>query len=807
MKRALTLLLILCLLLAAAPAALAEGDGAEAVLERMTVSEKIEQLIMPAFRYTADSYGNTVGVTEINGDIEDMLCRHGFAGVIFFAQSLTETEASVRLVDAMQRANASVPGRPQLLTSVDQEGGIVTRLGQGSVTCGNMALGALGDTEATGRIASVLGSEIMAVGLNVDFAPVLDLNSNPANPVIGVRSFSDDPEIAASQGVAFLKGLSETGAIGALKHFPGHGDTSADSHTGLPRVDKDLDELRQYELVPFKACIDAGAEMIMTAHIQFPAIEKRTYTSISTGEEITLPATLSPAIVTDLLRGELGFDGVVVTDALEMDAIREHFGLLDTVRLAIEAGVDILLLPIDLTSRSRMERLESLIDDAAELAENGGISMKKLDAAVLRVLRLKERHGLLERYDGSDLNARLARAASTVGSTFHHETEWEISKRAVTMVKNDGVLPLTDPDESAVVMVPYDSEVLGMEYAIRRLKDEGKLPEGTDVPVYSYQYRSAGDMAWLASGADHVIAVSETYSPSGLYSGDIRLLNAVIASVHRGGGDVTIISSNLPYDAARLTEADAHLLCWSDRSMSEDPRVSDGAVSQYGPNLPAALYVIFSGESPEGKLPVNIPALDEDYDFSDEILYPRGFGLIYEEPECPFVDVAESAYYYGPVLWAVMNGITSGTSESTFSPDGAATRDQVVTFLWRAAGAPENSGGGRFSDVPPDAYYAGAVSWAVERGITRGTSDTTFAPERTCTRGEFVTFLHRCAGSPVPQGAKIPFTDVADGAYYRNAVGWAVEHGVTNGTGAETFSPDGKCTRGQIVTFLYRYYG
>jgi len=173
----------------------------------------------------------------------------------------------------------------------------------------------------------------------------------------------------------------------------------------------------------------------------------------------------------------------------------------------------------------------------------------------------------------------------------------------------------------------------------------------------------------------------------------------------------------------------------------------------------------------------------------------------------PFTDVATDAYYYDAMLWAVGRGITMGSTPTTFSPDAPCTRAQMVTFLWRAAGSPTPHGTGiRYTDVPADAYYAKAVQWAMERGITTGTTPTTFSPDAPCTRAQMATFLWRNAGTPNPKGSLMPFTDVQSGLYYHKAVQWAVEQGITTGTTPTTFSPDAPCTRGQMVTFLYRYF-
>ena len=477
----------------------------------------------------------------------------------------------------------------------------------------------------------------MDIGINMDFAPVLDVNSNPANPVIGIRSFSDDPETVAAQGVAYMKSLQATGAIATLKHFPGHGDTDTDSHTGLPCIDRSYEEIRAQELIPFKAAIDAGADAVMTAHIQYPQIETATYVSKLSGEEITLPATLSKTIITDILRTDLGFDGVVITDAMGMDAIEQHFDKYDAAKLAIEAGVDIILAPVDTSTKEGIEGLGEYIETLADMAERGEISSSAVDAAVLRVLKLKAAHGLTEPY-------------TVVGSVAHHETEWDIAKKAVTLVKNENnLLPLINEHETVAVLTAYDNEVLSMEYAINRLRDENKLASGMDISVHSIQRSTPEEAIALTEGADHVVVVSELYSAVGLTSDYAKKVDAIIESVHASGGSIIIMSCNLPYDAARYPDADAIVIAWSARGMSEDPRTADGAVTQYGPNMPAALYLMLSpDETHTGTLPVNIPRLDGEGNYTDEILYPRGYGLRYALFS-QFSDLESGACYVGSV--------------------------------------------------------------------------------------------------------------------------------------------------------------
>ncbi len=784
-RRIAAILLAACLLALPVRATDPPEDPVERLLEQMSLQEKLAQMLMPTFRTDP---GREDGVGE---DVAQCLRDYGFAGVALFAEELETTEQAVRRTDAMQAANACVPGRPRLLMAVDQEGGSITRLGQGTVTCGNMALGAVNDPAATGAVAAILGSEIMACGLNVDFAPVLDVNSNPENPVIGVRSFSDDPAVAAEQGAAFLQSMSETGAIACLKHFPGHGDTASDSHTGLPRVEKGREDLLREELAPFARCIDAGAEMIMTAHIQYPAIESGTYPSRATDEEITLPATLSPAVITDLLRGELGFAGVVITDALGMDAIRAHFDPVDSARLAIEAGADILLMPPVDTSE-----LGDYIRSLCALAESGELSADKVDAAVRRILRLKQRHGLLEPYDAEQLDLRLENAEAVVGCAAHHETEWEIAKRAVTLVKNEGVLPYSGPLGRTVVLTAFDNERPGMEYALELLREEERLPEDAEVEIYALAGASDEQLAAWTAGAAHVIAVSELYGSAGLYGSAAARLDTLIALARDSGADVTVVSAFLPYDCARFPQADAVALCWLDRGMSEDPRVS-GVPTQYGPNLPACLYLLLSGESPRGTLSVDIPALGADGAYTEEVLYPRGYGLRYpgaesdpvEEPEAitdsfgedveeipeyhgdihDYMDLNGRAWYYADVKRVLAEGLMTGTSAHAFSPGGAVRIEEILDALFRLAGAPE--------------AYPGPIAWARERGLLTG-----LEPGQTLTRRQLAQLLRLAQGEAAPDGADDPMDWATARLIYRPRTHPAPEAQVTRAVLAHALS-------------------
>lgn len=795
-------LLVSCLPLGAAAAG---KRTPEALLAGMTTEEKVSQMLMPALRYYADEDGKLQGMTELTADHKALLERHGFAGVVLFAQNAVDTTKAVELVDSMQKANAAGTGRTQLLMAIDQEGGSVTRLGHGTQMPGNMALGAAGDPDLAAQAGEIIGSEIMSMGINFNFAPVLDVNNNPANPVIGTRSFSDDPSLVAELGVSYMTALQATGAISTLKHFPGHGDTGTDSHTGLPRIDKSYEELKACELVPFAAAIEAGADAVMTAHIQYPQIEKTTYTSKLTGEGISLPATLSQTILTDILRGDLGFEGVVVTDAMNMDAIAKHFDPLDAAKLAIEAGVDIILMPVDVSTKEGIDALEDYIDNLTAMVDKGEISKVKVDAAVLRVLELKESHGLLEPY-----TPVAAGAETFVGSAANHAREWALTKKTVTLVKNDhDMLPLTGENEKIAVLTAYNNEVLSMEYAIGLLQEEGKLAQGTTIMVNSLQGKTLEDALVYAEGADHVVVISELYSAAGLKGNYATLVDDLIAAVHADGGDVAVLSCSLPYDAARYPDADAIALCWSAKGMSEDPRITDGAVAQYGPSMPAALYLMLSpDEGPTGRLPVNIPALNEDFTYSPATLYRKGFGLTYTSALSAFTDLVPGAWYEEGVSYVVKQGIMEGMGGGIFAPDREMTRAEMVTTLWRMAGKPAAQTTASFADVLPETWYTDAVSWAAASGVVYGYGGAetgTFGVNDPVTREQLCAILMRYAGVEDQGGAMglagyDDATEISDWA--RPAMLWAVINDIMTIREGGKLAPRAAATRAELAQAL-----
>ena len=614
------------------------GDTPEALLSSMTLRDKITQMMIPAFRIwqevpeTEDgerpaAESPKTNITELNDQIREMVAREHFGGVLLYGENFTDPEQTLRLISDLQTTNRNGGGLPQLIF-VDQEGGSVNRIPYSTVGVGNMALGASGDPENARKMAAIHGEEIGLLGIHTDFAPVVDVNNNAANPVIGIRSFSDDPQTVAQYGCAYLAGLHDAGIIAALKHFPGHGNTETDSHTGFPLISSSYEDLKEIELIPFQAAIDAGADMVMTAHIQYPLIEQETYTSVTTGEPVYLPATMSRTILTDILRGDMGFDGLIVTDALDMKSIADNFSVEDTVKMTINAGVDLLILPT-VKDTNLFKLTETYVDTAVALAESGEIDEARINESVLRILKIKAKYGVLYQTDFTVTDERIAEAQSKIGSAAHRETERQIAESALTLVKNENnafPLQLKPGEKTLILFADSCASRAGAGDLVRQMLEEKQaLPDGAEIVVMK-NTKDNGDVCILAAlGADHVILVHRVYTPAcldpatddGFSSGTF---DKVIDALHEKGKTAVVVSCQMPYDAARFPEADAILLTYWGSAMRELP--AEGSLP-WSANLPAGLLSCFGLGEAKGVLPVNIPVLNDSYQPTDEILWSR----------------------------------------------------------------------------------------------------------------------------------------------------------------------------------------
>jgi beta-N-acetylhexosaminidase len=521
------------------------GVDVDAKLASLTLDEKIGQLLFLGF-----------GGKVMDETISSFLRDKKPGAVALFARNIKTPEQTMDLIRAVREHDpAGVP----IFISVDQEGGNVVRLHEATIPPSNMAIGATGSTELAERMGRALGKDLALMGFNMNLAPVLDVNSNPANPVIGIRSFGGSPELVATMGVAFTHGMQAEGVVAVAKHFPGHGDTSTDSHFAMPQIDHDRDRLFAVELRPFARSLAEGLDALMTAHISLPRI----------AEEPEMPATVSENVLGKILRDELGYQGLVITDGLEMEGIVSKYGSGEAAVRAVLAGADMVMV---LWFPERKNEVHRALKDAVV---SGRISKERLDRSVRRVLAAKARRGLFttKLLPTADALQALSRAE-------HRKIIGEVAERAITLVRNEGgVLPL---QADAKVLVATTEP--GFASALhRRTKSAGvvRLP-GTP------------KKGQPASFAKSVVARAKKTKPDVVVVGAMKAGWApLVAEVQRQlpGTKVVAVSFGSPYMLSDFPDVDAYLCAYAFRSESEV----------------AAAKAIVGELSPTGTLPVDLP--------------------------------------------------------------------------------------------------------------------------------------------------------------------------------------------------------
>ena len=421
----------------------------DTMIAEMTIEEKVGQLIMVGFEGT-----------QANETIETHIRERFVGGIVLFSRNIQSPQQTAELTNQLQRLASGTVRQIPLFIGIDQEGGWVIRLKEGAtVLPGNMALGATDSTELAEHAGEVTALELAAVGVNLNFAPVMDVNNNPDNPVIDRRSFGGSPELVSRLGVPYIRGLQRNGVLATAKHFPGHGDTTVDSHFDLPTVNHDQERIHALELQPFRAAIDADVAAIMTAHIVYPAFDP------------DRPATLSPTILTDLLRKELGFDGLLITDDMEMKAIDDRYRAGEAAVMAVEAGADIVM--VLWTPAKQLEVFDALLS----AVKSGRISEARLDQSVKRILKSKEAAS-----DRRFVNVEAVRR--TVGGAAHKQLAQTIASQAITVVRNrDNLLPLKLEPETSVLILNESPTLFQSFKGHHPNTIEVRIPEKPEVEV------------------------------------------------------------------------------------------------------------------------------------------------------------------------------------------------------------------------------------------------------------------------------------------------------------------------------------
>ncbi len=666
------------------------------IIDNMTLREKITQMMMVDFRYwdedTSDSNPQK-GLTVMNDQVRQIVEDYNFGAIINFSQNLIDTEQTLNLMKEYQAAATKNGGIPMLIAA-DQEGGTVYRLSTGTALPGNMALGATyasNGTEYAGKAGEIIGSELNALGINTNLAPVVDVNNNPNNPVIGLRSYSDNAVIVGELAAAEIEGMNRYNVIGCAKHFPGHGDTATDSHYGLPMVDKTLSVLKENELKPYEAVINKGVDMVMTAHILYPQLEDDKIVSDKTGEAESLPATMSDDILTVLLKEEMGFEGIVITDAMNMAGITDKWDPVQACVIAVQAGVDMVCMPTALCCQEDLANLNAIIDGIGKAVNDGDIPMSRINDAVIRILKVKKNRGILD-YNAADYTAE--KAKSVVGCETNRNMEREISAAAVTVVKNENnVLPLKVTGNSKILMlVPYNNERAQMIMGWNRAKAAGLIPEGAQVDYFRFTDSTAfsEELMTKLDWADTYIINSEISSVARMANKHwlSEFPDKICNYAADNGKTAVVVSVDKPYDVQLYPNADAIVAAYGYKGSSVDPTEaliggSIGSRTAYGPNIIAAVEVILGTYGAQGKLPLDIPVYDEESNsYTDALAYNRGYGLTYDSLLTPPTYTLTVINGKASALSAVSGEVITVTAEqidgkvfSHWEVDGATVSD------------------------------------------------------------------------------------------------------------------------------------
>jgi len=517
-------------------------------LAAMTVQEKVGQLLMVGF-----------GGTSINRRITKWVRDRKVGGVVLFSRNISSLEQVAHFARGLHELSRD--GTPIFL-GLDQEGGNVVRLKEGAMLLpGNMALGASRSSTLAYVSGQALAIDLRRVGFNMNLAPVLDVNSNPGNPVIGVRSYGERADLVEELGSWYIRGQQELGVVAVAKHFPGHGDTRGDSHFSMPASDITIERLHDVELRPFKGAIDAGLDAIMTAHITLPRV----------AESGTLPATLSPMLLTGVLRHELGFEGIIVTDGLEMRGVVDRYGSGEAAVKAIIAGAD---MPMILWTESKKDEVYR---DLLRAVRSGRISVERIDQSVRRILSLKERRGLFDFGLGNVDEVLASRNRNPV----HERVAERIAAEAVTLVRNrGGMLPLSAKRYRKVV-------VLAPPGAFADYLERQAFIKVVRVPfIPSRSERDQAVRRLLRAGRD-----ADAFVAAAVNSYHLRVIRQVTAA--RPRLPTALISLASPYYLTRLPDVDAYVCTYSYREVAQR----------------AAARALVGEETPTGRLPITIPGL------------------------------------------------------------------------------------------------------------------------------------------------------------------------------------------------------
>ncbi|WP_392562908.1 glycoside hydrolase family 3 protein [Orbus sturtevantii] len=585
--------------------------SAKQIVNEMSFEEKIGQMLMFDFRkWGLDEQQNKKAVTEPTSDISNIVKQYHLGSVILFRENLINIEQMAKLIDSLQQARSNLP----LFISTDQEGGYVTRLQQGTEMPGNMALGATRSPTLASISGMVHGYELSNLGFNFNFGPVVDINNNQNNPVIGVRSYSDNPLLVTDLARSYIDGIHQYGIMTSLKHFPGHGNVATDTHFALPTINIDEQTWRNFELSPFVALMD-DSDAIMTAHVVVPALDSNMLTT-KDNTQMGTPATLSRKILTDILRKELSYSGLIITDAMDMGAIASNFDKNWSIKQAIMAGNDIVLMPLAVENQDDVQKIESLYQYLKQEAIKDPLLMQQIDESATRIVKTK----LAKKLAVNEINIPLAN--DVVASPLNKDIENKVAEASITLIKNNALLPYKLQPENKIVI--FSDELPRNELIAKHLKAlSDTFAVNIDITDYVVKMMANDSdkdtLTKQIAGQDLVLLT--TYN----LTNNPYNAQAIIDVAKAQNVPVVVISSRNPYDIAYLDNVDANIAIYGITGFD----VTNNVRNSLETNIRSGIRTLFESSGkilnyPHGKLPVDIKSAD-----LEQVIYPYGHGLSY----------------------------------------------------------------------------------------------------------------------------------------------------------------------------------
>jgi beta-N-acetylhexosaminidase len=569
-------------------------------------------------------------LTELPEELAQMITSTNVGGIVLFAENVQKIAQVVQLTHDIQKASMKSAQAKPLIISMDQEGGRVARFAKMTGFSGNMAIGASYAEHATyfaGQVNTVIAKELKVLGINNNYAPVVDVNTNVDNPVINTRSFGESAMQVSVLGASAVNAIQAEGVMATLKHFPGHGDTHVDSHLGLPRVDHDRATIDDVDLAPFAWAIKhSQPAMIMTAHIQYPALDNSVFVSQS-GEELIRPATMSRKILSDLLREKMAFDGIIATDALDMAGVTHFFTDVEAVVETFIAGADLAVMPFKVRTPEDIAAFNVFIKDVARALgvriEKGDYQLTEFEQSIARLNRYKKQYIEVENVS---IAQQLQAANAIIANEKHLNTEQDLANAALTQLKNNKLLPLNIADVKKLhFVVANQQELIALTYATKsvlaKVLPEGGIENIAISALVADSGKSNEKVDKLLNEADVVIATLDIKTASLVDLGGMDDLTPSYGSATQKQEKLTyatllkqqlrqaaklktpsiLIAKGSPFLISEYSElAEAVLLNFDDRIYENENK------EVVSPGFNASMAVIFNESKVLGKLPVTL---------------------------------------------------------------------------------------------------------------------------------------------------------------------------------------------------------